>query len=172
MPDRALVIDHLKFSYEGIFNASEFYALITEFFYNRNWDWHEKLNEEIITQKGKQIKLVFKPWKNASDYYKMNLNIQVIISDLKDVEIEHDGEQLRLNQGLIKIQIDGFIINDRNGIWQVKEKPFYWLLTVIFDKYLFKRNFEKFERWIKHDVDELLYQMKTFLNVYKYSEHI
>ena len=73
MSDRALVIDHLKFSYEGIFNATEFYALIPEFFYNRNWDWHEKLNEEIITQKGKQIKLVFEPWKSVSDYYKMNL---------------------------------------------------------------------------------------------------
>ena len=68
--------------------------------------------------------------------------------------------------------LDGFVVNDRLGLWHLDKKPFYWFLTVIFDKYVFKRNFEKMERWIKHDVDELLYQLKTYLNVYKYSEHV
>ena len=32
MGERKLVIDHLKFSYEGLFNVSEFYALISSWF--------------------------------------------------------------------------------------------------------------------------------------------
>lgn len=167
MSDRTIVLDHLKFSYEGLFNASELYALIPEFFYNRNWDWHERVNEEIVTPEGKQIKLVFEPWKNTGDYYKIKVRIKMNLTDIKEVEVKHDGETLRLNQGLVKITFDAFVINDRKDLWT--EKPFYWFLTIIFDRYFFKQHFQKYEQWVKHDVDELLYKIKSFLNTYKYS---
>ena len=166
MPDKTLVIDHLKFSYEGLFNATELHNLIQEFFYNRNWDWHERMNEELITPTGKQIKLVLEPWKNSSDFYKIKMRIKIIFTDLKDVEIEYEKENLRLNQGLIRMTFDGFVLNDRKGLWS--HRVFYWFLLVIFEKYFFKRHFEKFETWIKHDIDELLYKIKSFLNTYKY----
>lgn len=166
MAERTLVLDHLKFSYEGLFNAAEFYNMVVEFFYNRHWDWHEKLNEEIVTPEGKQIKFVFEPWKNAGDYYKIKVRIKAILTDVKDVEIEHEGQTLRLNQGLIKMTFDGFVLNDRKSRWS--KRTFYWLLTVLFDRYFFKKHFEKFETWVTHDVDELLYKIKSFLNMYKY----
>ena len=168
MSDRTIVLDHLKFSYEGLFNIAEFYSIIPEFFYNRNWDWHEKMNEELITPEGKQIRLIFEPWKNAGDYYKIKVRIKLNVTNLKEVEVEHEGETLRLNQGLIRMTFDAFVINDRKDLWHLKNKPFYWFLTVIFDRYLFKHNFNKFERWVKHDVDELLYKLKSFLNTHKY----
>ena len=42
MPERYLVIDRLKLSYEGLFNADELYSLIAQFFYEKGWDWYEK----------------------------------------------------------------------------------------------------------------------------------
>ena len=71
MVERDLVIDHLKFSYEGLFNASELYNLISNWFYDKGWDWYERMNQEQITSAGKQIKLVLEPWKCVSDYYKL-----------------------------------------------------------------------------------------------------
>ncbi|MBT6774573.1 hypothetical protein HOA91_04330 [Candidatus Woesearchaeota archaeon] len=166
MADKNIVIDHLKFSYEGLFNATELHALIAEFFYSRGWDWHQKMNEELITPEGKQIKIVFEPWKNISDYYKIKTKIKLNLTDLKDVEIEHEKETLKLNQGLIRMTFDAYVFNDRKDVWA--KKPFYWFLTVIFDKYFFKSNYDKSEHWVKHDIDELLYKIKSFLNTYKY----
>ncbi len=170
MADRTIVLDHLKFSYEGLFNATELYGLVPEFFYNRNWDWHEKMNEELVTPEGKQVKMVFEPWKNISDYYKIKIRMKMNFVDIKDVEVEHQGENLKLNQGVVRITFDAYVINDRKNLWS--EKPFYWFLTVIFDKYFFKKNYQKSEYWVKHDVDELLYKIKSYLNTYKYMHQI
>jgi hypothetical protein len=166
VPERAIVVDHLKISYEGLFNMAELHKLISEFFYNRNWDYSESLNEELITPEGKQIQIVYKPWKSVGNYYKLHTKIKLVAANVKDVEVEHDNQVLRLHQGLVRITMDGYIFFDRKG--QFITSPFYWFFAVIFNKYIFKRHFEKFEIWIKHDLDELRYKIKNFLNTYKY----
>ena len=167
MPDRAIVIDHLKFSYEGLFNMAELHKLIGEFFYNRHWDFTEKLNEELITPEGKQIQVIYEPWKNAGNYWKLKVKVKLIASNIKDVEVEHDKQTLRLNQGMVKMTIDGYIFFDRKGFW-IDGSPFYWFLAVLFNRFFFKNHYDKFVRWIEHDMDELLYKVKSFTNTYKY----
>jgi len=166
MPERTLVVDHLKFSYEGLFNAAELYNVISTFFFEKGWDWYEKLNQEQITPEGKQVNIVFEPWKNVSDYYKLVTKIVFNLTDLKEVEVEHEGKTIRLNQGMVKITFDGYVIGDRKKKWT---KPFFWFLTVILEKYFFHEHLAKFETWIKSDIDDLLYKIKTYLNVYKYT---
>jgi hypothetical protein len=131
------------------------------------YDWYEKYNDEQVTPKGRQVYLVLQPWKNASDYYKLQVKITLIISELKEVEVEQDGQTIRINQGIIHMTIDGHVISDRKDKW--KEKPFFWLFTVLADKYLFREHYKKFEDWVKSDVEDLLYKVKTYLNVYKYN---
>jgi len=166
MAERTLVVDHLKFSYEGLFNASELYAVINTFFFEKNYDWHEKLNQEMITPSGKQVYIILDPWKNISDYYKLSTNIKIIMTDLKEVEVEHEGQTLKLNQGMLKITYDGYVIGDRKGKWS--GKPTYWLLSILMEKYFYRHHLAKFETWIKSDIEELMYKIKSYLNVYKY----
>ncbi len=176
MAERHLIVDHLKFSYEGLFNTSEVYNIIASFFYERGWDYHEKLNQEIITPNGKQIKIIFLPWKNISDYYKLQIMIKTNFIDIKEVEVEHDAVNLKINQGLIRITIDGYIISDRKNAWSLdpkdKKSVFHWLFAMIMEKYFFRNHFAKFETWVKSDVDDLLNKIKSYLNTYKYSYQI
>ncbi|PIZ51755.1 hypothetical protein COY27_02430 [Candidatus Woesearchaeota archaeon CG_4_10_14_0_2_um_filter_33_13] len=145
---------------------AELHKLIGEFFYNRHWDFNEQLNEELITPEGKQIQIVYAPWKNAGNYYKIKAKVKLIAANVKDVEVEHDNQVLRLNQGLIRMTFDGYVFFDRKGLFITS--PFYWFIAVLFNKYFFKKHYEKFERWIEHDMDELIYKIKNFLNTYKY----
>ena|SRR3989338_2199754 len=170
MGERKLVIDHLKFSYEGLFNVSEFYALISSWFFEKGWDWNEKMNQEQITPEGKQIRLILEPWKSVSDYYKLIMHLKINFIDVKDVEVEHNTETLRLNQGVIRMTFDGYVLSDRQSEWTTK--PFRWFMSVLFDKYLFKDHFAKFETWIKSDVDDLHTKIKNYLNVFKYTYHV
>jgi len=167
MSERTLIVDHLKFSYDGLFNASELYQLIGGFFFEKNWDYKEKMNQEVITPSGKQVFIELEPWKSSTDYYKLITKIRMIMTDLKDVEVEHEGKTLKLNQGLVRITFDGYVLSDRWDRWTTQ--PFTWFLSIIFEKYLFRSHFRKLETWLKSDLDDLLNRIKTFLNTYKYT---
>ena len=103
MSERTLVVDHLKLSYEGLFNASELYNIISSWFYEKGWDWYEKMNQELVTPSGKQIRWLFEPWKNISDYYKLVMAIKIHMLDVKQVEVEHEGQKIKL--AMIKSKI-------------------------------------------------------------------
>ena len=169
MPERHLVIDHLKLSYDGLFKIDELYAVISNWFYEKGWDWYEKMNEEQITSTGKQIRIILEPYKNVSDYYTQVISIKLIIKNVKEVDVETKGELVRLHHGLIRMTIDAYLVTDRKGKW--KDKPFLWFLSVIFDKYFFREPYLKMENWLKTEVDHLHNQIKDYLNLIKYTYH-
>lgn len=169
MGERRLVVDQLKFSYEGLFNAGELFTIISSWFYEKGWDWLETMNQESVTAEGKHVRVILDPWKSSSEFYKITMHIKLHMMDLKDVEVEHQGETLRLNQGVVKMVIDGYVISDRTGKWISKEKPFYWFLTILFEKYFFWDHLGKLETWIKSDIDDLHQKIKNYLNVFKYT---
>lgn len=163
--ERYLIVDHQKFTYEGLFNYAELFAVIGGWFFDKNYDWYEKMNQEDLSSTGRQIRVVLEPWKNISDYYKLRIKIRLNVHDLKEVEVESEGQNLRLNQGLIKMTVDGYVISDRKNKWN--EKPFYWFLSIILDKYFFRNHFAKAENWLKNDVQDLYTHIRTHLNVFK-----
>lgn len=170
MAERSLVINRLKYSYEGLFDASEFYNLISSYFYERGWEWYEKMNEEQVTPSGKQIRLVLRPWKDVSDYHKAEIKMKINLINIKEVEVEQSGQQLQLNQGIIKITTDAYILSDRKDKWTITEKPFYWFLALVMERYFYRNYLTKFNNWLKSDVDDLFIRIKMYLNNYKYTK--
>src|SRR3989344_2350689 len=159
MGERKLVVDHLKFSYEGLFNLSELYSLISSWFYEKGWDWYEKNNHESVTAEGRQIHLVLQPWKNTSDFHKIQMKMVVNFMDVKEIEVQHNGQSLTLNQGMVRITIDGYVVSDRFNEWT--HKPVYWFLTVLGERYFNRNHFEKMETWVKSDIDDLYQKIKN-----------
>ena len=164
MAERTLVVDHLKLMYDGVFNPDELYNIIAQFFFEKGWDWHERMNEYQNDPEAKNIRMVFEPWKNISDYYKIAVKITVIIYDAKKMEI---GKNLNVSKGEIKITFDGFVIGDRNDEW--KDKPLNWFISLVLEKYFFRGHFRKAETWIKSDIEDLHQKIKTYLNTFRYS---
>ena len=167
MGERFLIVDHLKFSYEGVFNVAEFYNLIGSWFFEKGWDWTEQMNQELITPEGKQIRIILHPWKSVTEFYKLWMVIKIYATDVKDVEIEHNNQILKLNQGLIRMTFDGYVQVDRVGDWT--SKPLWWFFTIIAQKYFFRDHFKKIEDWIRSDVDDLIHKIKTYTNTLKYT---
>ena len=167
MSEAFLVVDHLKLSYEGLFNAAELYNLIAQFFYTKAWDWRESINMEQITPSGKQIHLVLQPWKSATDFYKIIIKMTINMIDIKDVDVEQPGGPLRLNQGTIRMTFDGIVLADRNDHWT--KEPFSWFFTVLSQKYFFRDHFRKMEVWVTGDLEDLHGRIKSYLNTFKYT---
>lgn len=169
MAERNLVVDHLKLSYEGLFRTEELYAVISSFFFEKGWDWYEHMNQEQITPNGKQIHLIFEPWKSTTEYHKISVRLKINLIDLKEVEVEHEGKILRLDQGVIRMTVDGYVISDRKNEWN--KKPFLWFISILMEKYFFKSHYSQLETWIKRDIDDLHNKIKAYLNVSKYAYH-
>lgn len=166
MTERTLVIDQNFLTYDGLFDLAEFYRLLDSWFYEKGWDKYEHVNQEQVTPEGRQIRLVLEPWKCITDYFKIIIRIKAHLHNVKDIEVEKEGQKVRLNQGEIKITFDGYVVSDRQGLWN--KRPFFWFLTIIFNKYLFKEHYNKAERWLLSDFDDFYQKIKSFLNLYRY----
>ncbi|MBS3165913.1 hypothetical protein J4444_02210 [Candidatus Woesearchaeota archaeon] len=166
MAGRVLVVDHLKLSYEGLFNAGEVYSVISTFFFEKGYDWREELNEEQITSEGKQVALILRPWKQYSDYFKSEMAIRVNFLNLKEVEVEREGETLKLQHGLVRIRFDGYIIADRSNEWNTT--PIRWAFNFLANLYFYSGPRRAMVTWVKADVNDLHNKIKNYLNVFKY----
>ncbi|MEK6939296.1 MAG: hypothetical protein AABX31_01065 [Nanoarchaeota archaeon] len=167
MVERYLVIDRLKLMYEGLFNVDELHNLISSFFYEKGYDWYEKMNQVMVTPSGKQMRIILEPWKNMSDYYKLIVSIKINIIDLKDADVRIENSVIKTNQGTLRMVFDGYVISDRKSRWS--QKPLYWFLSILFEKYFFKEHYGKAERWLKSDVEDLHSKIKTYLNSFTHA---
>ena len=89
------------------------------------------------------------------------------MSDLKEVDVEHSGKNLRLSQGTVRLYIDGYIVSDRNGKWT--KSPFYWFISYLIERVFNKSHFARMEDWIRSDVSDLYDKIKSYLNAFNYS---
>ncbi len=166
MAERELIVDHARLNYEGLFDASELYALIDAWFRDKRYDKKELKNAEKVRPEGKYVELELMPWKKISDYHKHEIKIRMIMNDLKEVEVEKDGRKVKLNQGLVQFVFDGYLTTDYENRWE--NKPYYFFMRTLFDKFFFKSYTSKYKQLLLDDVNDLMTQIKAFLNLYRY----
>ena len=166
MSERRLVIDHMRIKYEGLFNATELYKLIDNWLREKAFDKRELKNEEHVRPEGKYVELVIMPWKKISDYARHVIRLEIRMHNLKDVVIEKDGQRVKMNQGKIDMIIDGYLDTDYEDRWE--QKPFYFFMRALFDKFVYRTYSTQFEELLVENVHQFHTMIKSFLNLYKY----
>lgn len=170
MSEKKLVIDQLKLTYVGIFDLNGFYRTIDGWFYEKGYDKWEHKNYEQVLPTGKDIEVELLPWKKTTEYFKNIIKIRLKFTGVKDVEIEKQGIKLKLNQGKAMVVIDGYLESDYENKWE--KKPLFFLIRTIFDKFIFKRYFNQYEKWLINDVSDIHARMQKFLNIYRYERKV
>ena len=170
MSEYKLIIDQLKLTYEGIFDLYGLHKTIDAWLYEKGYDRWEKKNYEQVLPTGKEVEIELMPWKKTTDYFKNIIRFRIKALNIKDVEVDKDGEKLKLNQGKVMIIIDGYHNTDYEDYWA--KKQFFFFLRQMFDKYIFKRYTSKFEKWLMNDVYDIHARIQKFLNLYRYEKHV
>ncbi|MBW2996534.1 hypothetical protein KY332_04510 [Candidatus Woesearchaeota archaeon] len=168
MAERKLVVDQLKLTYEGIFDLNGLYRTIDAWFYEKGYDRYEKKNYEQVLPTGKDIEIELMPWKKTTDYFKNILRIRMKFTNINDVDVEKKGVKLKLQQGRIMMIFDAYLESDYEHKWDVK--PMFFFLRTIFDKYIFRGYFKKFEKWLVNDLYQLHGRIQQFLNIHRYDK--
>lgn len=166
MSELRLLVDHEKLNYEGLFNVTELYQLIDNFFREKGFDKREVMNEEHIRTEGKYIMIELMPWKKITDYINHIIRIEIKMFGIKDVEVEKDGHKIKLNKGRMNIIFDAYLETDYEHRWE--QKPMFFFLRTIFDKFIYGIYTKEGAGELKATTYELKDVIKGFLNLYKY----
>ncbi len=170
MPEQRLIVDHLTISYSGIFNVTELYQLMDNWFREKGFDKRELRNQEHVNPEGKYIELELQPWKKVSDYVRHVIRILVRMMRVKEVVVEIDGKRKRMNKGKVFIIIDGLMYTDFEGRWE--QRPFYFFMRTIFDKFIYKTYTGQMEDLMVENCSQLHMLIKSHLNLYRHTTAI
>jgi len=166
MTEQDKIVSGKKISYNGLFNMEELFYNIEKKLSNMGYLKVESSNIEQVLESGKEFDIVLKPVKALNRYAQLEFNIDITGNKIKTVEVEIDGEKHEMNKGTVTVVIDGFLITDYSAHWT--NSPFYFLLKVLFDRFIYPGQFSKYEIEMKEDSESLIKELKSFLNLGKY----
>ncbi len=152
--------------YEGIFDVYELYKILDDWQKKNNYDKTEKESVEFVKPEGKYIELHLEPYRKETDYVKFVVKIDMIMENVKDIVIEVDDEKKNINEGKVSINFESWLISDYEEAWHTR--PGIYFLRVLVDKYIYKIYTGKFAGKLKQEMNDLVTQAKSFLNLYKY----
>jgi hypothetical protein len=168
MVERKLLVDEESMDYEGLFDLTELYSIIDDFLKLKGYDKFEPLNEEIISPSGKDIHIIIRPMKWHTDYIRKNLKVEIQMSKVKEVETEIDKVKVKLHQGKIKMLFSCYLETDWEGRWE--QKPIYYFIRTMFDKFVYRKHTQDFEREIVSDLNELKDKLGAYLNLHRFKK--
>lgn len=166
MAEDVLVVDRLKMTYEGFMNLSELHLLVTEWFSQQGYDWAEVMNQEINRSTGRDIVWIFRPDKTLSnDYYKAIIVLRFHGVDINDATVNHEGRTVTVDYGHLKIVVSAYL---RLNTWgKVSGDMHTWVLAWLRDNFFGKKVTEEQKEFVAKQVDDIMYRMKSYLNMFK-----
>ncbi len=163
MVDKKEVIKE-KVDNTGIFNFRDFYGLAYNWLKEReNYGVIEDKYSESLSGNSKTIEIVWKATKDLSDYFKIEIEVKMKVSNLTDVEVEIDGKTKRTNRGNINVEIKGILVRDAESRWDVA--PFYRFLRDVYDKYVIPHRIKDFEQKVITDIIIFKEELKAFFEI-------
>lgn|SRR5574342_50466 len=167
MAERNIVVDKERLDYQGVFDAKELFKVMQNWATDKGYWLIEKKHGETTKPEGKVVDMDFEPFKKYTDYAKSVIKIKAQFQDMKDVVVERDGKKVKLQEGKIVMIFDGILETDYEGRWE--GKPLFFVLRNVFEKYVYTPFVSGFERGVKEDVMALKNNVKSYLNLSRFT---
>ena len=163
MAEQLIVVDDEKVSYEGIFDMKEVFNVMKQWMSDTGYWMVEKNHTESSKPDGKFISLDLIIFKKFTDYAKSLFNVKVEFYNVKDTVIERDGKKIKMQEGKVIVSFNGILETDYENRWE--NKPVYYFLRTVFEKYIYLPYMSGFESSVRNDLSSLKGVIKAFLNV-------
>jgi hypothetical protein len=150
-----------KMRHVGIFDFKEFYRFCYMWFIHKEYWIVEKNYTEKVTDKGKEVEIEWEAKRKISDYFRFFLKINWRIVQLKEVEVQKDGEKISMNKGDVEIRVESILEKDYEHRWE--GSAIFKFLRSMYDRYLIRGRIEDYEFKIYEETDEFLAQAKAFI---------
>lgn len=167
MVEKKQVLYDLRTSYNGPFVVEDFYAEVDNWIRDKGFEKEPKRKMEHVTKSGKRIEWVIEAHRRMDDLHYSVVVLRALLDNVKEVVIKKEGKKVRINNGDVLINIDGFIQSHIHGsFYQVK--PIYYFTRALVDKFIYSFWSEKWDGLVVADGHDLFKRIRAFFQVQKY----
>lgn len=166
MVERQTLVNKQQINYEGVFVVKELYDFFDSFMSKFGYNRYNIRNSETIKKSGRDMQMVFELQKPVSEYYMNVIRVNMHLTNVKDIEIEKEGYKINANQGNVNFKLDCISQQDFEHKWE--NKPGFFFIRVLFDRYLFKPFTTNYQGLVMKDYRHFFNEIKAKLNLYRY----
>ncbi len=167
MTEKKQVLYDLRTTYSGPFAVDDFYAEVDNWIREKGYEKEPKKKMEQVTKNGKKIQWAIEAHSHLDDLHHGIIVLRALLDNVKEVVIKKDGKKIRINNGDVFINIDGFIEAHVHGSFY-QAKPIYYFIRALIDKYIYNFWSDKYDGAVNSDARDLLKRIQSFFNVQKY----
>ncbi len=167
MSEKKQVLYDLRTTYSGPFVVEDFYAEVDNWISEKGFEKEPKKKMEHVTKNGKRIEWVIEAHSHLDDLHHCVIVLRALLDNVKEVVIKKGGKKMRINNGDVFVNVDGFIESHIHGsFYQVK--PVYYFIRALVDKYIYNFWSDKYDSLVKANGHELLKKIRSFLSLQRY----
>ena len=167
MVEKKQVLYDLRTTYNGPLSVEDFYAEVDNWIKEKGFEKEPKKKSEHVTKTGKKIEWVIEAHRHLDDLHYSVIVMRALLDNIKEVVIKKDGKKIRINNGVVFINIDGFIQSHIHGsFFQIK--PVYYFMRALIDKFIYNFWSFKYDGAVNADGHDLFKRIRSFFNVQKY----
>lgn len=152
--------------YSGLVDVKGLYKTIDKWLSENHYDKVERRNFEDVYEDSRQIVLELVPYKKITDYAKVEIRIYMEFTNLKDEVVEKGGLKQKYYRGDLFFSFDCFLVTDYENHWETKAT--YFFIRTIVDKFIYKGYTKRFESEAISDTNELINEIKNYLNMERF----
>ncbi|MBI5389805.1 hypothetical protein HZB01_05505 [Candidatus Woesearchaeota archaeon] len=165
--ERRFVVDGLSLSYKGLFEVEALLNLVYAWLRNKGYSIAENEVEEKVSENHKDFTLIIEPRKKITEKVSYVMHIEVLMKGVEEVPISMQGHKYRLEQGRVDFMFHGFITTEYEYEWI--QKAYVFFLRALFSKFIYGIKNLKYDGGLVEEVNALSIEIKSFLNLYRYS---
>ncbi len=167
MAEKKQVLYDLRTAYNGPFIVEDFYAEVDSWIKENGFEKEPKKKSEHVTKNGKRIEWIIEAHRHLDDLHHGVIVLMALLDNVKEVNIKKDGKKIRINNGDVLINIDGWINSHIHGsFYQVK--PIYYFIRTLIDKFVYNFWSDKYDGTVASDCHSLFKRIRAFFKVQKF----
>lgn len=163
MPEIRHLISGQTVSYNGPFHLADLRSEIDDWFDRFDYDADIVEDKEMVFQDHKECRIVWEAEKDMSDYAAIDMEVTVVLSDLRDVTIEtEEGGDIHCQDSDVEMTVDGWIQTDTEGKYE--GRPLLYFFRYIGEHMIYKDYVEEYEERLHEHCEDLKREVRRFLN--------
>jgi hypothetical protein len=146
-------------------DLDEFYKTLYKWFSNNGYDFQETEYKEKRDE-GKNIKIKWYAEKKIDDYVKYVIETKFNIQNIEEVIVKKKDKKVKLVKCNTEIDFVAYLLKDYENVWT--KSAFVKFYREFYDRFIIGSRLGKQEQELKEEVDKIVYEIKSFLNLHKF----
>ncbi len=155
------VAKDVKVSQEAVFNMSELYRFIKNWFIQHRYFFFEKEYLEFLKEGGKSASIKWTANRKMDDYTKFHIEVRIRFKDLKTVKTNKG----MLNKGEVSFKFEAYLEKDYENNWEANF--FTKFLRGVYDKFIIRGKLERYSAELLDEMYDVYNEVKAYLNICK-----